>query len=210
MKRKRAESLNPRKKPQQRRSRVTIDTIFEATIQVLLASGLDGVTTIQIADRIGLHVEVEAIADAGVRAEVLRRREAHLAAPAAFADTWAGEETALAGRLRAARDSLPSVRAPERFYEAIARLVVESGVVSHRADVTILECAKALAALDGRREAGREDVFTAAQLALGHRVEEDPFGAGSGIDDRLLRRILDDVLAVEGAPKKAESPAAPG
>lgn len=56
MKRKRAESLNPRKKPQQRRSRVTIDTIFEATIQVLLASGLDGVTTIQIADRAGVSI----------------------------------------------------------------------------------------------------------------------------------------------------------
>jgi hypothetical protein len=41
MKRNRPESLNPRKRPQQRRSRVTIDTIFEATIQVLLANGLD-------------------------------------------------------------------------------------------------------------------------------------------------------------------------
>jgi AcrR family transcriptional regulator len=56
MKRKRTESLNPRKKPQQRRSRVTIDTIFEATIQVLLANGLDKVTTIQIADRAGVSV----------------------------------------------------------------------------------------------------------------------------------------------------------
>jgi AcrR family transcriptional regulator len=56
MTRKRAEALNPRKKPQQRRSRVTIDTIFEATIQVLLASGLDKVTTIQIADRAGVSI----------------------------------------------------------------------------------------------------------------------------------------------------------
>ena len=56
MKRKRAESLNPRKKPQQRRSRVTIDTIFEATIQVLLAQGLDKVTTIQVAERAGVSV----------------------------------------------------------------------------------------------------------------------------------------------------------
>jgi AcrR family transcriptional regulator len=56
MKRSRAESLSPRKKPQQRRSRVTIDTIFEATIQVLLANGLDGVTTIQIAERAGVSV----------------------------------------------------------------------------------------------------------------------------------------------------------
>lgn len=56
MKRKRAESLSPRKKPQQRRSRVTIDTIFEATIQVLLANGLDKITTIQVAERAGVSV----------------------------------------------------------------------------------------------------------------------------------------------------------
>lgn len=56
MKRKRTDSLNPRKKPQQRRSRVTIDSIFEATIQVLLANGLDAVTTAQIAGRAGVSV----------------------------------------------------------------------------------------------------------------------------------------------------------
>jgi AcrR family transcriptional regulator len=56
MKRKRSDSLNPRKRPQQRRSRVTIDTIFEATIQILLASGLDRITTIQIAGRAGVSV----------------------------------------------------------------------------------------------------------------------------------------------------------
>ncbi len=56
MKRIRTESLSPRKRPQQRRSRVTIDTIFEATIQVLLTNGLDGITTIQIADRAGVSV----------------------------------------------------------------------------------------------------------------------------------------------------------
>ncbi|HEU5136477.1 MAG TPA: TetR/AcrR family transcriptional regulator [Steroidobacteraceae bacterium] len=56
MTRNRNDSLSPRKKPQQRRSRVTIDTIFEATIQVLLANGLDRITTIQIADRAGVSV----------------------------------------------------------------------------------------------------------------------------------------------------------
>ena len=56
MKRKRTESLNPRKKPQQRRSRVTIETIFEAAIQVLLANGLERITTIQIAERAGVSV----------------------------------------------------------------------------------------------------------------------------------------------------------
>ncbi len=50
------ESLDPRKKPLQRRARVTIDVIFEATIQVLLANGLDRITTIQIAERAGVSV----------------------------------------------------------------------------------------------------------------------------------------------------------
>lgn len=56
MKRNRTVSLNPRKKPQQRRSRDTIDTIFEATIQVLLANGFDKTTTIQIAERAGVSI----------------------------------------------------------------------------------------------------------------------------------------------------------
>lgn len=56
MKRNRPDPLSPRKKPQQRRSRVTIDAIFEAAIQVLLAEGLDKITTIQIADRAGVSV----------------------------------------------------------------------------------------------------------------------------------------------------------
>jgi AcrR family transcriptional regulator len=56
MRQNRTVSLNPRKKPQQQRSRDTIDTIFEATIQVLLANGLDKTTTIQIADRAGVSI----------------------------------------------------------------------------------------------------------------------------------------------------------
>ena len=71
-----------------------------------------------------------------------------------------------------------------------------TGVVSHRADVTVLECAKALAVLDGRAGVERDDILDAARLALGHRVPTDPFDASVGIDDRLLRRILDEVLDV--------------
>ncbi len=56
MKRNRTDSLDPRKKPRQRRSHVTVDSIFEATIQVLLANGLDAITTTQIAARAGVGV----------------------------------------------------------------------------------------------------------------------------------------------------------
>jgi AcrR family transcriptional regulator len=48
--------LSPRKLPVQARSIRTIDTIFEATIQVLLALGLGELTTTKVAERAGVSV----------------------------------------------------------------------------------------------------------------------------------------------------------
>jgi Mg-chelatase subunit ChlI len=161
----------------------------------------------QLADRIGLRVVVEALADPSQRAEVTRRREAFTSDPDGFVERWAAEEQALAGRVREARRV--TVEVPDALYMAIARLVVRSGVHSHRADVTILQCAKAGAALEARRAVAREDVQTAAALALGHRVSIDPFDAQGGLDDRLLRRMVDEVLDEDAAEKKAAAPASP-
>lgn len=49
-------ALKARKSPVQSRSRVTVDAIFEATIQVLLRKGMNGLTTTRVADRAGVSV----------------------------------------------------------------------------------------------------------------------------------------------------------
>jgi AcrR family transcriptional regulator len=49
-------ALEPRKLPRQARSQATVDAIFEATIQVLLAEGLQRLTTIRVAERAGASV----------------------------------------------------------------------------------------------------------------------------------------------------------
>ncbi|MCI5078010.1 TetR/AcrR family transcriptional regulator [Oricola sp.] len=49
-------ALKPRKTPAQSRSRVTVDAIFEATIQVLLSRGMAGLTTTSVAERAGVSV----------------------------------------------------------------------------------------------------------------------------------------------------------
>lgn len=51
-----ATALKPRKQPRQARSQVTVEAIFDATIQVLLAEGLPRVTTIRVAERAGVSV----------------------------------------------------------------------------------------------------------------------------------------------------------
>src|SRR5208283_3622364 len=49
-------SFEPRKTPVQARSTVTVEAIFEATIQVLLEVGADRLTTTRVAERAGVSV----------------------------------------------------------------------------------------------------------------------------------------------------------
>ena len=48
--------LTPRKRPRQVRAALTLDAIFEATIQVLLNEGLHRLTTTRVAERAGVSV----------------------------------------------------------------------------------------------------------------------------------------------------------
>jgi Mg-chelatase subunit ChlI len=163
----------------------------------------------QLADRLGLKVTVEPVLDVRARAEIVRRREAFTADPEVFAARFADAQAELAGRLLAARDLLAAMAVPDRLYEAIAGLVLRVGTASHRADVTILQAAKALAALSGRTEAEPGDVVDAAQLALGHRLPLDPFAPAPELTQADLERALEDVLGMGVAGKKAPPAATP-
>jgi magnesium chelatase subunit D len=164
----------------------------------------------QLADRIGLRVVVEALRDPGRRAEVIMRREAFAADPLEFTETWQEAQSGLAASIGSARADVAHVVAAPGLYRVIARLVTGAGVSSHRADITVLQCAKAMAALAGRLEVEPADLLEAAALALGHRVQLDPFDPGSGLDERVLHRALDEALEDEATEKKAAAPARPG
>jgi len=157
----------------------------------------------QIADRIGLELAVEPVSDTEARAEIVRRREAFTKDPETFVSGWERAQNELAGQVAAAERLLAKIRVADGLYTAIARLVLAAGVSSHRADVTILECAKAVAALDGRTELSPADVLQAAELALGHRLAVDPFGPPNELEPQVLRRLLDEALEAELTPKKA-------
>lgn len=164
----------------------------------------------QIADRLGLHVVVQALERPADRAEVIRRREAFHINRGVFTDEFSDLEREVAEQVAKARERLLDVQVADPLYEGIGQLVVRTGVASHRADVTILECAKALAALDRRVGVSDQDVVEAAGLALGHRLESDPFEPATEIDDELLTRLLEEALEIGAEEKKAPNPAAPG
>jgi Mg-chelatase subunit ChlI len=156
----------------------------------------------QIADRIGLQLEISALTDPEQRVDVIKRREAFLADPAAFAASYADAQEELRQAIARAMGLLAGVRVPERIYRAVARLALKFEVESHRADITMVQCAKALAALDGRSEVEADDIWKASTLTLGHRLPHDPFVAGPALDPMALRRNLEDLLEEPLDPKK--------
>ncbi len=160
----------------------------------------------QIADRIGLQVEVEAVVEPDARAEIVRRRETFTGDPDGLLAAFASSQAELAEELAVAERLLPDVRVPDHLYPAVGRLTVKAGVTSHRADVTIVECAKAGAALAGRDEVASEDVVDAASLALGHRLPVDPFAPPPSLEPHLVRRLLDEALELERSKKVEAGP----
>ena len=157
----------------------------------------------QLLDRFGLTVQVTASTDPAERAEVVRRRLAFEADPAAFGRRFAADTAALAGQVAAARARLPQVELPDAALRQICAVCGAFGVDGMRADLVTARTAIALAAWGGRDVVTEEDVRIAARLALPHRRRRDPFDA-PGLDEQAL----DDALR-EAANQGSDGPGDP-
>ena len=100
----------------------------------------------QLLDRFGLTVQVTASQDPAERAEVVRRRLAFEADPAAFARRFAADTAALAGQVAAAQARLPRVDLPDAALRQICAVCGAFGVDGMRADLVTARTAIALAA----------------------------------------------------------------
>jgi magnesium chelatase subunit D len=142
----------------------------------------------QLLDRFGLSVRVVGLTDTGQRVEIVRRRRAFDADPAAFAARFADAEHDLADQVSAARESLESVIVPDAALVLIASICSELGVDGHRADIVIARAAAVHAALEGREVVDSADVRAVAPLALAHRVRRSPAREQDGAE--ALARVV--------------------
>jgi magnesium chelatase subunit D len=147
----------------------------------------------QLLDRFGLTVEAVAPRDPATRAEVVRRRMAFDADPAAFTARFADEERQVAASIVAAQARLSSVVVDDAVLTRIAEVCASFGVDGLRADIVIARAAAAHAAWRGATAVTREDIRAAARLALPHRRRRNPFDA-PGLDEEQL----DDALGEDG------------
>ncbi len=159
----------------------------------------------QLLDRFGLTVEVTAPRDPGIRAEVVRRRLAFDTDPVGFAARWESEQHALRERLAAARDLVGAVVLDDATLTTITEICAAFDVDGLRADLVTARAAAAHAAWQGRTHITRDDVRTAARLALPHRRRRNPFDE-PGLDEERL----DELLGPEDPEPDGPGPDGPG
>ena len=128
----------------------------------------------QLLDRFGLCVTVTGETDPDARVQIIERRLAFEADPAGFAGPWRCQSDALAQQIASAIDLLPQVEAGHGVLRQVAQTCMEAGVDGHRADITMVRAARALAAWNARTEIVPDDLSQAAHLVLPHRMRRHP------------------------------------
>ncbi|MFC5064781.1 VWA domain-containing protein [Actinomycetospora atypica] len=151
----------------------------------------------QLLDRFGLTVRVSASREVRERTEVVRRRLAHDADPAAFEQRFGPDEDALRTRITTARDRLPAVALSDRELVRISAVCAAVDVDGMRADVVVARTAVAHAAWREADSVDADDVRAAARLALPHRRRRDPFDEPHLAEDELEKAMQAAEQAVQ-------------
>lgn len=126
----------------------------------------EGTLRPQIMDRFGLRLLVGGLGDPDERLEAYNRTRAYLQNPRKVVDLYAEETMIARDEIQAARQKLEQVSLPEKVARIGLELVKDLGIASLRAEISLFEAARALAAADSRMEVTEEDLSQVAPMAL--------------------------------------------
>ena len=145
----------------------------------------------QLLDRFGLQVDVESIADAAKRVEIVKQVESFESDPEGFRTRFEVKQKELREKIVHAKQIINEVEISDDLLRLIADTCIKLGVRTHRAEIVINRTAKTIAAFDGRKKVTLEDVKEAMELALPHRMRRKPFEPPS-LDTEKLDEMMSD------------------
>jgi magnesium chelatase subunit D len=142
---------------------------------VLIGSGNpeEGELRPQLLDRFGLYVEVQTENDPDQRVEIVEKRQAFDHNPENFRRALESEQQELQRKITRAHKAFANVKVERELLRQIATLCSALKVEGHRGELTIMRSAMALAAFEGRKALGEEDVRRVAPMSLRHRLRRD-------------------------------------
>ncbi|HLB46567.1 MAG TPA: ATP-binding protein [Anaerolineales bacterium] len=150
----------------------------------------------QILDRFGLRLGVRGLTDPAERLEAYRRVRAYLTNPRSTIAAFADQTIAARDEIQHARNLLASVKLTDTAEKAGLELVQRMKIDSLRAEITMFEAARALAAADNRAEATAADVRGVAPMALRMRRSkfmEDYFETQQN-EETEIKSVIDSVI----------------
>ncbi|WP_400205779.1 AAA family ATPase [Candidatus Methanomassiliicoccus intestinalis] len=127
-----------------------------------------------ILDRFDICICINEEDDIAAKEEILRRNLEFDNDPVKFRHKYHDEETTIIDTIEKAKKLLPYVTISDDLISIIVELCINIGSEGHRGDISTLNTALTLAALNGREEVSRKDVEEAAMLCLSHRRDYTP------------------------------------
>jgi magnesium chelatase subunit I len=159
----------------------------------------------QFLDRFALCVEVDSLSESHLRKEIIHRRLSFEKNPQQFINQWSTEQDVLRKQIGQARSLLAMVTIPEEMVDLAVQLALAVKAHGHRAEITIVRAARALAALMENTEVNAEHIAAAARLALPHRNSSSPLHSVTGMY-KIVNEIIDRTILNQAQPIPVNDP----
>ena len=145
----------------------------------------------QLLDRFGLQSTVESLSDVDARVEIVKVAESFEIDADGCKKEFESQQTELNKNIIRAKSLLPEVTISDDLLRTTAKMCIELGVKTHRAEIVITRTAKTIAAFDDRTGVTLDDIKEAMELALPHRMRRKPFEPPQ-LDTDKLDQMMDD------------------
>lgn len=126
----------------------------------------------QLLDKFGLYVNVVGSDDILERIKVIKKRLEYENNPIKFCEKYKEEEEILKEKVNRAKERIKKIKVSDQIMNIAVKIVEEANTFGNRAEIILVETAKALAALDGRNYLNIDDLKEAALFVLPHRTNQ--------------------------------------
>ena len=134
----------------------------------------EGILPGHILDRFGMYVDVQGEAEIANRVEIIKRALAYGKDIAKFRKQYAESIAELHELVNISRETLKQVEVTEAMMQLAAQMCAQAFCAGHRAEIYLLEAARAIAALAKRTYILPQDMQEAAVYVLPHRMRTPP------------------------------------
>lgn len=124
----------------------------------------------QLLDKFGLYVNVEGSQDVLERVSIVKKRLDYEEDPIKFSEKYFESEELLKKKILEAREKLKIIKVSKQIMNIAVKFIEEANCLGNRAEIILIETARAIAAFDKRTYLNIDDLKEAASFVLAHRI----------------------------------------